>query len=74
MNTLAAEMQTYFSVFARSQRDLSEHTICACRDTWRMLIMFLAVRTEHIDFNHIDAGNVIASFLTYFEHERGNDD
>lgn len=36
--------------------------------------MFLAVRTEHIDFNHIDAGNVIASFLTYFEHERGNDD
>lgn len=44
MNALAAELQTYFSVFARSQRDLSEHTICAYRDTWRMLIMFLAVR------------------------------
>ena len=75
MNALAAELQTYFSVFARSQRDLSEHTICAYRDTWRMLIMFLAARTgtrtEHIDFNHIDTDNV-ASFLTYLEHERGN--
>lgn len=75
MNALATQLQTYFSVFARSQRDLSEHTICAYRDTWRMLITFLAARTgarpEHIDFNHVDAANVTA-FLDYLEHDRGN--
>lgn len=75
MNALATELQTYFSVFARTQRDLSGHTISAYRDTWRMLITFLAARTgtraENIDFNHVDADNV-AAFLTYLEHERGN--
>lgn len=75
MNALAAELQTYFSVFARTQRDLSEHTVAAYRDTWRMLITFLAdktgTRAEHIDFNHIHADNVTA-FLGYLEHERGN--
>ena len=45
MNTLATALQTYFSVFARTQRDLSEHTIAAYRDTWRMLITFLADKT-----------------------------
>lgn len=75
MNALAAELQTYFSVFARAQRDLSTHTISAYRDAWRMLLTFLAARTgiraEHIDFNHVDADNV-AAFLDYLEHERGN--
>jgi integrase/recombinase XerD len=75
VNALAAELQTYFSVFARAQRDLSTHTISAYRDTWRMLITFLAARTgtraEHIDFNHVDTDNV-AAFLDYLEHERGN--
>lgn len=75
MNALAIQLQTYFSVFARTQRDLSEHTIAAYRDTWRMLITFLADRTatraERIDFDHLDAPN-IAAFLDYLEHERGN--
>ena len=75
MNMLAVELQKYFSVFARTQRDLSDHTIAAYRDTWRMLITFLAQRTatraEHIDFDHLDAQNITA-FLDYLEHERGN--
>lgn len=75
MNALAAELQTYFSVFARTQRDLSAHTISAYRDTWRMLITFLAAKTgtraEHISFDHVSADNV-AAFLDYLEHERGN--
>lgn len=75
MNTLATELQTYFSVFARSQRDLSEHTIAAYRDTWRMLITFLAGKTgtrpERIDIEHVNADNV-AAFLDYLEHDRGN--
>jgi len=75
MNALAAQLQTYFSVFARTQRDLSSHTISAYRDTWRMLITFLAARTgtraEHIGFDHLDADSITA-FLDHLEHERGN--
>lgn len=75
MNALAAQLQTYFSLFARTQRDLSSHTISAYRDTWRMLITFLAARTgtraEHITFEHVNARNVTA-FLDHLEHERGN--
>jgi len=56
MNTLATELQTYFTTFAHSQRDLSAHTISAYRDTWRLLITFLAHHTttkaEQIDFEH----------------------
>ncbi|WP_024794260.1 tyrosine-type recombinase/integrase [Tomitella biformata] len=75
MNTLAAELQTYFGGFARSQRDLSDHTIAAYRDTWRMLITFLADKTgtrpERIDIEDVNAEN-IAAFLDYLEHDRGN--
>ena len=75
MNTLAVELQTYFTTFAHAQRDLSPNTITAYRDTWRMLITFLAARTgakaEHIDFNDIDTENITA-FLDYLQHERGN--
>lgn len=75
MNALAAELQTYFTVFARTQRDLSAHTIAAYRDTWRMLITFLTARTgtraERIGFEHLGADD-IAAFLDYLEHERGN--
>lgn len=75
MNTLATHLQSYFTTFAHAQRDLSPHTITAYRDTWKMLITFLAARTsnkvERIDFEHIDADNVTA-FLDYLQHERGN--
>jgi integrase/recombinase XerD len=75
MTTLTGELQTYFSTFARTQRDLSEHTIAAYRDTWRMLLTFLtdrtATRVEDLDFDQIDAVNVTA-FLDHLEQERGN--
>lgn len=75
MNTLAIHLQTYFTTFARSQRDLSAHTVSSYRDTWRMLITFLAARTgtsiERIDLEEINADNVTA-FLDYLQHERGN--
>lgn len=75
MNALAIELQTYFTVFAHAQRDLAASTISAYRDTWRMLIKYLAdttrTRAEHIDFNTVDAEHVSA-FLDYLENERGN--
>ncbi len=75
MNALAIELQTYFTTFAHTQRDLAANTISAYRDTWRMLIKYLAdttsTRAEHIDFNNVDAEHVSA-FLDYLENERGN--
>lgn len=75
MNALAAQLQTYFTVFAHTQRDLSPHTIAAYRDTWRMLITFLAAstntRVERIDFNDINA-EAGTAFLDHLEHDRGN--
>jgi alcohol dehydrogenase class IV len=41
MNALATSLQTYFTTFAHSQRDLSSNTIGSYRDTWRMLLKYL---------------------------------
>lgn len=75
MTALATQLQTYFTTFAHAQRNLSGHTIATYRDTWRMLITFLADRSgtkaEHIDFHHIDAENVTA-FLDHLQDGRGN--
>lgn len=75
MNALATSLQTYFTTFAHTQRDLSTNTISSYRDTWRMLIKHLTVTlgtpVEEIDFDAITAPNV-TGFLEYLEHERGN--
>ena len=75
MNALATSLQTYFTTFAHSQRDLSSHTIGSYRDTWRMLLKHLAttlgVSADAIDFDALTATN-ISGFLDYLEHERGN--
>lgn len=75
MNALAAGLQTYFTTFAHSQRDLSSHTIGSYRDTWRMLLRYLTttlrISVDAIDFDAVTATN-ITGFLDYLEHERGN--
>ena len=75
MNALAASLQTYFTTFARNQRDLSSNTIGSYRDTWRMLLKYLTatldVSIDTIDFDAVTATN-IAGFLDYLEQERGN--
>ena len=63
MNALAASLQTYFTTFAHSQRDLSSNTIGSYRDTWRMLMKYLTatlgvsrrrdrLRRRHRDEHH----------------------
>jgi len=75
MNTLATSLQTYFTTFARSQRDLSANTISSYRDTWRLLLKYLTTSlktpVDQLDFDIITVTNV-TSFLDYLEHERGN--
>lgn len=75
MNTLATSLQTYFTTFAHTQRDLSPNTIASYRDTWRMLLKYLTTTlgtpTDRIDFDALTAAN-ITGFLHYLEHDRGN--
>jgi site-specific recombinase XerD len=75
MNALATSLQTYFTTFAHTQRDLSAHTIASYRDTWKMLLKHLAatlgIPVDALDFDAVTATNV-TSFLDHLEHERGN--
>lgn len=75
MNALATSLQTYFTTFARTQRDLSSNTIASYRDTWRIFLKYLTttldLAAEKIDLDAITAANV-TGFLDYLEHERGN--
>jgi integrase/recombinase XerD len=75
MNALATSLQTYFTTFAHTQRDLSANTITSYRDTWRMLLKYLTatltVPTHTLDFDAVTAPNV-TGFLNHLEHERGN--
>jgi integrase/recombinase XerD len=72
---LATSLQTYFTTFAHTQRDLSANTITSYRDTWRMLLKYLTatltVPTDTLDFDAVTATNV-TSFLDHLEQERGN--
>jgi len=75
MNALATSLQTYFTTFAHTQRDLSANTISSYRDTWRMLLKYLTatlkVPVDALDFDTVTATNV-TGFLDHLEHERGN--
>jgi integrase/recombinase XerD len=75
MNALATSLQTYFTTFARTQRDLSANTIASYRDTWRMLLKYLTatlgVPADVLDFDAVTAANV-TGFLDHLEDQRGN--
>lgn len=75
MNALATSLQTYFTTFAHTQRDLSANTVSSYRDTWRMLIKYLTatlgVPADALDFDTVTTRNV-TGFLDHLEHERGN--
>ncbi len=75
MNALATSLQTYFTTFAHTQRDLSTNTISSYRDTWRMLLKYLTatlgVPVGALDFDAVTA-TTVTGFLDHLEHERGN--
>lgn len=75
MNALANSLQTYFTTFAHTQRDLSANTISSYRDTWRILLKHLTatlgVPTDALDFDAVTATNV-TEFLNHLEQQRGN--
>jgi site-specific recombinase XerD len=68
-------IERYFCDHLRTQRNASAHTISAYRDTFRLLLGFLAVRhrttIDRLTFREFSADDVLA-FLDHLERKRGN--
>lgn len=75
MSALAPTLQKFFTDRLITQRQASPATIAAYRDTFRLLLGFIAdtknIAPRHIDFSDLDAPT-IGAFLTYLETEREN--
>ena len=75
MTRLAPTLQTYFTTRLTSQFGASPHTLLAYRDTWRLLLRFVADTTatppQDLELSALTA-SVISDFLNYLETVRGN--
>ena len=75
MTRLAPTLQAYFTTRLSSQFGASPHTLLAYRDTWRLLLGYLAVATgtppQDLDLSALTA-EVISDFLNHLETVRGN--
>jgi integrase/recombinase XerD len=75
MSALAPTLQAFFTDRLITQRHASGHTIAAYRDTLRLLLGYASERTgvppSRLDLADLDAP-LIAAFLDYLEHQRGN--
>ncbi len=75
MSALAPTLQAFFTERLTTQRNASEHTIAAYRDTMRMLLRFASERVgktpSGLDIDDLNAP-LIGAFLDHLEHERGN--
>lgn len=75
MSTLAPTLQAFFTDRLIRQRQASEHTIAAYRDTFKLLLAFTFHRTgvtpSRLRIEDLDAP-LIGDFLNHLETERGN--
>jgi len=75
MSTLAPTMEAFFSERLISQKQVSDHTLGAYADTFKLLLRFTSDRTgkspSALDFTDVDS-LVIGAFLDHLEHVRGN--
>jgi len=80
MNLLATDdlsclLQSFFRSYLINQRRVSQHTVLAYRDNFRVFLPFLASRLKKsisaLELTDLSAKNVIA-YLSYLEDERGN--
>ena len=72
---IAPHLQTFFADYLCQQKRLSPQTIVSCRDTFRLLLVFLrdqtGVEPSALRMADVDAPAVL-TFLNYLEQERGN--
>jgi len=75
VTALAPTLQAFFTDRLAGQLGASSHTVAAYRDTWRLLLSFVAARTgtgpARLDITDLDA-TVIGAFLDHLEQHRGN--
>jgi len=75
MTALAPTLQAFFTGRLALQRQASGHTVAACRDALRMLIVFAAQRAgkapSRLDIADLDA-QAAGAFLNHLEAGRGN--
>jgi len=75
MTLLAPTLQSFFTTRMTSQFGASPHTVTAYRDTWRLLLTYLAdstgTRPQNLDLATVNAEQV-SGFLTHLEVVRGN--
>ena len=75
MNSFAPTLQSFFTEWLVRQRQVSQHTVAAYRDTFRLLLAFAQQATgrapSQLDWDNLDAP-LIAAFLEHLETERHN--
>jgi site-specific recombinase XerD len=75
MTTLAPTLQAFFTDRLIDQRQASDHTIAAYRDTFRLLLCFAEARTGKapslLDLSDLDA-ELVGAFLVHLRDERRN--
>jgi integrase/recombinase XerD len=75
VSALAPTLEAFFTDRLARQRQASQHTIAAYRDTFRLLLAYVHERTARppcrLDFEDLDAP-LIGDFLTHIETVRGN--
>lgn len=72
-NSLAILLHAFFHEWMGHQRNLSRHTVLSYRDTWKLLLCFVAERKRRqipqLSLTDLDAAQVLA-FLQHLETER----
>jgi site-specific recombinase XerD len=72
-NSLAALLHAFFHEWMGKQRNLSRHTVCSYRDTWKLLLRFISQRKRReiarLSLADLQASEVIA-FLEHLEKDR----
>lgn len=75
MTSLAPTLQAFFTTRLTAQFGASPHTLAAYRDTWRLLLTFVADTKskppQQLDLSDLTA-EVVSDFLTHLEMVRGN--
>lgn len=71
--SLAKLLHAFFHDWMGQQRNLSRHTVLSYRDTWKLLLGFVAARKRReiarLSLSDVGAGEVLA-FLQHLENER----
>lgn len=74
-HNIAQPIRGFFQDYLTTQRNLSPHTVLACRDTLKLFVAFAAreLRKPAVELNVEDfTAALVRAFLDHLEKERGN--